>query len=1004
MGEDVFEGALKGATVRKDAPFTIDELRRRKGHAPDFLDADVALPLPEAGAGEVWLNYTHFSILMDPARRQPRLTIVDIDGARWVHVKRRRPDVWSRDPRLAPEQQPERRFFDKPDPQFDPRKNHFAFGHMVRRQDPNWHDDDDPGAAERSELETFFITNASPQAETLNTGPWNVLEDIVLDDLKTTLKIRAVVLTGPVFREDDPLLHGVFPIPAEYWKLVAWKGPGGRLSTVAWRQTQPAGVMPADLESAQVPFDGKAGTAWLVPVDEIAELSGLDLGVYAAADTYRQRRGMQESMDGVVPALMLPTRASDLLLIGAAEPAAAVEETVEVAREDEPASDDDGGLAAALADREAEESLADDPEVAAFLESLGSGAADHVSQPAYDLIVQHETGGRAYYEKKYKSRPVWPKGQSGITIGFGYDLGYVGKAEFDRDWAALPAADRAALAATIGRHGGNASPAAMQALLAGVQHVVVGWAVSEAVFRAATLPKFAGLTDRRLDNCDLLSGDSFGALVSLTFNRGASYAKAGDRYTEMNRIREAMTARRFERIPGLILAMRRIWKGTAIQAEMDRRRANEAALFKAGLPQGGVEGLVSPLVAGMAPGFEDMGREPGGTAAPAVRRAVPAGAETWEGAGDEDVFVDVTEDDAADDAASTEASLERAVAEDRPRWAPDALSPDYAHLDERAEGATFTLEAADLELLAELNAFPLDPAKARPVLFGLRGCGLVKDHAAAGGRPVLRDQRPDHHTPRCVLGAWDRAAGTVAVFPGSTVPDRRAVRLWKTSRKAGNLLATGLYGYVVGAHATLRRDGTLNARPGCFLLRETASRKRVVVVRRSSDDLQYQLTDMVDRTAPGDNIHPTFFTTQTDFSSLGCQVVVGSTDSGGNHKGPWAAFRTAAGQSGAGGTPGQRFQYMLLTGAEAAIASELRRTGRLAEPAARDKLRRLRFGSSGEAVRRLQARLGLPSPDGTLGAMTAEALHGFQRTLPPKRRSDGIWSPALDAVLGWDVF
>lgn len=995
MDEDVFAGALEGASVRKEAPFTIDDLKRRKGHAPDFLGTEVELPLPEAGAGEVWLNYTHFSILMDLTRRQPRLTIVDIDGTRWVHVKRQSPDVWYRDPRLEPEQQPERRFFDKPDPRFDPKKNQFAFGHMVRRQDPNWPDDDDADAAERSERETFFITNASPQAETLNSGPWNVLEDIVLDDLKNTLKIRAVVLTGPIFREDDPLLHGVFPIPAEYWKLVAWKGASGRLSTVAWRQKQPAGVIPADLESAQVPFDGKAGAAWLVPVEEIADLSGLNLSVYAAADTYRQRLGVQEAMDDVVPALVLPTRASDLLLMNAAESLA----TASGAGNDEAVSDDVAGLAAALADREAEESLADAPGVAA-LEGLGSGAADWVSQQAYDLIVRHETGGRSYYEKQYKSRPVWPKEKSGITIGFGYDLGYVEKSEFERDWAALSSSDRSALTGTIGRHGGNSSEADMKALLAAVRHVVVGWALSEAVFRAATLPKFANLTDRSLENCDLLSGDSFGALVSLTFNRGASYSKAGDRYTEMNGIRDAMSARRFERIPSLILAMRRIWKGKAIQAEMDRRRANEAALFKAGLRQGGVEALAQPEAAQVAPGLEGMN----GAAAPAVRQTVPVGTETWEGTSDEDFFVDITEDDAAEEAASTEAGLERALPEERPSWAPDDLSPDYAHLDELAENSNFTLEAADLELLAELNSFPLDTAKARPVLFGLRGCAIVKDHAAAGGSPVLRDQRPDHHTPRCVIGTWDRATGTVAVFPGSTVPDRRAVRLWKTGRKAGNLLASGLYGYVVGAHTTLRKNGTPNARPGCFLLRESASKKRVVVVRRSSDDLQYQTTDVVDRTAPGDNIHPTFFSTPTDFSSLGCQVVVGSTDSGGNHKGPWAAFRKAAGQSGASGTPGQGFQYMLLTGAEAAIASELRRTSRTTDPAARDRLRRLRFGSSGEAVRRLQARLKLPSPDGTLGAMTAEALHGFQRTLPPKRRSDGVWTPAVDEILGWGVF
>ncbi|MBY0294757.1 MAG: hypothetical protein K2X71_01785 [Methylobacterium sp.] len=217
-----------------------------------------------------------------------------------------------------------------------------------------------------------------------------------------------------------------------------------------------------------------------------------------------------------------------------------------------------------------------------------AGAAT-ISERAVSLIIQHETGGRRYYETVYRGRPVWPAGRSGITIGFGYDLGYVSAAEFGSDWAALTEDERTRLARTIGRHGGRDDEAAMRAVLATVRDIRIAWEAGEAVFRTATLPKFTAKTVTALDNTALLSPDAFGALVSLTFNRGASYAKARapddplDRYREMRGIRAAMAERRFADVPALIRLMKRIWRGTAIEAEMLRRRENEAVLFEAGL-------------------------------------------------------------------------------------------------------------------------------------------------------------------------------------------------------------------------------------------------------------------------------------------------------------------------------------------------------------------------------------------------------------------------------------
>lgn len=652
-------------------------------------------------------------------------------------------------------------------------------------------------------------------------------------------------------------------------------------------------------------------------------------------------------------------------------------------------------IEALLAYREREETEAEAPSTdpsATILASTPSqqamDAAARVSSRAFKLIVEYETGGRPYYERVLKNRPIWPKASSGITIGFGYDLGYVSRHEYRRDWeeliVGLAPSQRAALEDCVGFHSGKDTSAKMQSLLGTVKDILVSWEISEAEFRAQTLPKFALITDEALPNCASLNGDCFGTLVSLTFNRGASYSKAHnpakdplDRYREMRAIKAEMGSGSFEDIPRQIKAMIRIWQGTAVEEGMRRRRTDETDLFLSGLAAGGP-------VAGRS-----------GIGAVISSAALPSNAESLDGPSDEDFWAETTEDDlaaAAGDGFTVGVSAAGAT------WAADAVQPDYSHLGEGlTQGVPFTLTAADLALLARLNDFDVDAlGDDTPILFGLRGAGVVKDHNGPDG-VVLIDQRPDHTLPRCAMGVWNRSKATVAVFPGSTVPNQNAVATFKRDGTAGNLLSTGLYNYVCGPHITSRTT------PGCFLLRKPDMSKRIAIVRRSRDDLSYKKTDKVDRCAPGDNIHPAFFSQPTGFSSLGCQTVTG-TFKDGVHSGPWGAFRKAAGLDDVDGVPGRRYLYMLLTGAEARIASRLRLDGLAADSVALRRLRRLRSGSSGEAARRLQVRLNLPDPDGAIGPFSAESLHLFQANMSGGAGSDGVFTPDLDAALGWQVF
>lgn len=203
-----------------------------------------------------------------------------------------------------------------------------------------------------------------------------------------------------------------------------------------------------------------------------------------------------------------------------------------------------------------------------------------LSQAAYDLIVNEETGGQAYYEKT-EQHPTWPGAASGVTIGCGYDCGYASTEQIAADWGPylVPSmvADLQSVAGIRGR-AARSHAAELQA------SVFVPWSAAIAVFAERDLPKYAALVHARLPNTDKLNGDCFGALVSLTFNRGASYDLDGDRYREMRAIKAHMVAQRFDLIPAEFRAMKRLWPlGTEDHNGLTKRREDEAVLFEQGL-------------------------------------------------------------------------------------------------------------------------------------------------------------------------------------------------------------------------------------------------------------------------------------------------------------------------------------------------------------------------------------------------------------------------------------
>lgn len=342
----------------------------------------------------------------------------------------------------------------------------------------------------------------------------------------------------------------------------------------------------------------------------------------------------------------------------------------------------------------------------------------------------------------------------------------------------------------------------------------------------------------------------------------------------------------------------------------------------------------------------------------------------------------------------------------------DGESPDYRHIagslfGRELSGAEFNVTPDVIERLAEANGFSPRPLDGKYIV-ALRGAVIVDKSRISNVEQLrLRDVRPDHKDFRSVIVIFDTAARTMTAFQGSTVPNGKlmeATFLPALRERVGigianlsvrsNLLPTGLYAYVVGAHSGGRYQGVLRQDYG------TAG----VAVRRSFNDRSYALDDEWDVAPVFDNIHPSFSGDKSKFSSAGSITIPGNIKRDtGQHIGEWANFRTALGLLAPGsGDHGKKVDMMLVTGLDAAVTAKLVAQG--TEVSAEDRsiyLERIRQGSRGDRVKKLQTALGREAT-GSMDGDTVKALADLQTA--KLGWSDGIHYAEMDRLLGLCVF
>lgn len=196
-----------------------------------------------------------------------------------------------------------------------------------------------------------------------------------------------------------------------------------------------------------------------------------------------------------------------------------------------------------------------------------------ISKKSIELIIQHEIGGRAVYDKKY-NKPIWAGGESGVTIGFGFDMGYTSDKQFMADWSgAINLNYINALRPTIGIKGIQA-----KAMLKGeILNVRIPYNTAYEVFVKSSLPRYYAMTKKIYPNMDLLNEDTQGALVSMVYNRGNKLE--GDSRTEMRAIVDLIALQDYEGIAEQIEKSKRLWEHKNLDG-LVLRRESEADLVR----------------------------------------------------------------------------------------------------------------------------------------------------------------------------------------------------------------------------------------------------------------------------------------------------------------------------------------------------------------------------------------------------------------------------------------
>src|SRR5215212_3867591 len=240
---------------------TAQDLQDRTGYDPLFLGPGVPMPAVRTDAATVRLPYLHYTVVFRPDRRFAALTALDLDGARLKSLDRA--DSWQLDPRLAAELQAGPPVY---------AHNDLDRGHLVMRASSMWGDTEDE--VRRAEADTFYFTNAAPQAASFNQGRemWLGLEES-LPEHAATFDRKLAVFAGPVL--EAAAAEGAVPPLGEFRTFQVPIADIAVLAGLDLDQLVLVDRLGAPVTGEMPPPPGRASTTWkeLGSLDDV-ELAG----------------------------------------------------------------------------------------------------------------------------------------------------------------------------------------------------------------------------------------------------------------------------------------------------------------------------------------------------------------------------------------------------------------------------------------------------------------------------------------------------------------------------------------------------------------------------------------------------------------------------------------------------------------------------------------------------------------------------------------------------------
>ena len=204
-----------------------------------------------------------------------------------------------------------------------------------------------------------------------------------------------------------------------------------------------------------------------------------------------------------------------------------------------------------------------------------------ISEKGRDMIIYYEVGGKRSYERSYQKPtvPAWRTTVSGVTIGFGFDVGHNTKAQIGEALKdILPMSQIRLLQSVAGMKGRSAYYNGLPKVKNSVR---VSWRQATRIFERDSLPRFTKLTASAFRlTPERLHPSENAALTSVVFNRGSSMSSKSSR-KEMRDIRYDIGRGYSGYVPFHIISMKRLWSYSKLKGLHIRRDA-EAKLFSEG--------------------------------------------------------------------------------------------------------------------------------------------------------------------------------------------------------------------------------------------------------------------------------------------------------------------------------------------------------------------------------------------------------------------------------------